>query len=84
MRLLISTIQRSWLIILAIFALTSGDGFAQSKGSILELDATKINQLKAELLPNGAWQLETSGKDPWIYTLPLKQGISSESKILSF
>ncbi len=84
MRLLKPTFQFSWLIVLAIFTLTSGYCFAQSKGSILELDVTKINQLKAELLPNGAWQLETSGKDPWIFTQPLKQGIGSDSKILSF
>ena len=40
--------------------------------------------MNAEPQSNGVWQLETSGRDPWIYTLPLKQAISSDAKIMSF
>ena len=73
----------TWML-LAVFLVLSVATKGQPHGSVLELDGSKINQLKAELLPNGAWQLETSGKDPWICTQPLKQEINGESKILSF
>lgn len=73
----------TWML-LSVFLVLSVAAKGQPGGSVLELDGSKINQLKAELLPNGAWQLETSGKDPWICTKPLKQGTNSNSKILSF
>jgi len=72
------------LIVFAIFEILSINVQAQSGGSVLELDVNQVNQLKAEQQSNGAWQLETTGKDPWIYTQPLKQTIGSEAKILSF
>ena len=72
------------LLVIATFAFTSGNCLAQSQSFVLELDSTKTNQLKFEPQSNYVWQLQTSGKDPWIYTQPLKQGISKDSKILSF
>jgi hypothetical protein len=57
---------------------------AQSQSTELVLDPTSTNQLKAERQQEGIWQLETTGKDPWIQTLPLKQAISADAKILSF
>lgn len=72
------------LIVLAFFSLSLTCSKAQSGISILDLDAKNVNQLKAELKPNGVWELETSGKDAWIYTMPLKQAISSEATIMSF
>ena len=72
------------LILLSVFLILSIASRAQSGGSVLELDASNINQLKAEPQANGVWQLETAGKDPWIYTQPLKSAISNESRILSF
>ena len=73
-----------YLIVFAIFEILSMNVQAQSVGSVLELDGNQMNQLKAERQSNGAWQLETTGKDPWIYTQPLKQAIGSGDKILSF
>ena len=72
------------LIVIAIFEILSMNVQAQSVGSSLELDGNQVNQLKAERQSNGAWQLETAGKDPCIYTQPLKQAIGSDAKILSF
>ncbi len=72
------------LLVIANFAFTSGNCLAQSQSFVLELDSTKTNQLKVEPQSKYVWQLQTSGKDPWIYTQPLKQGLSKDSKILSF
>ena len=73
-----------YLMVFAIFEILSMNVHAQSVGSVLELDGTQVNQLKTERQSNGAWQLETVGKDPWIYTQPLKQAIGSDAKIVSF
>ena len=72
------------LMLISVFLLQTITCKAQSGSIILDLDATNVNQLKTEIQPNGALQLETTGKDPWIYTNPLKQAISSEAKILAF
>jgi hypothetical protein len=72
------------LIYLSVFFFGSVKCFAQSGTTKLDLDATKINQLKAELQTNGVWNLETQGKDPWIYTKILGQAIDGDAKILSF
>lgn len=57
---------------------------AQSGTTILDFDRTKTNQLDIIDQSDGVWQLETTGRDPWIYTLPLNQALSRDSKILSF
>lgn len=51
---------------------------------ILDLDPTKVNQLKAELQGNSTWELETLGADPWIATIPLKETINPNATALSF
>lgn len=76
--------QNYSLIVFVLLVILSPNVEAQSVGSSLELDVNQVNQLKVERQSNGAWQLETSDKDPWIYTLPLKQAIGSDDKILSF
>ncbi len=73
-----------FLIVFAIFEILSMNVQAQSVGSVLELDGNQVNQLKAERQSNGAWQLETQGKDPWINTKPLTVNIGNDDKILSF
>ena len=70
------------LLLIVTFAFTSVNVHAQSQSFVLELDSTKTNQLKVEPQPNSVLQLQTSGKDPWIYTQPLKQGITKDSKIM--
>jgi len=75
-------ILKPWLLF--VIMVLSLAGFAQTGSSVLDLDASKINQLKLEAKTNGVWQLETTGKNSWIYTLPLKQAIGSDSKILAF
>tara|TARA_R110002050_G_scaffold141496_2_gene266697 strand:+ start:45851 stop:47992 length:2142 start_codon:yes stop_codon:yes gene_type:complete len=57
---------------------------AQLENSRLDLDVSNTNHLKAELQSNGAWDLETTGQDPWIYTKPLTQNIGNDDKVLSF
>jgi hypothetical protein len=57
---------------------------AQSETTILDFDRTKTNQLDIKEQADGVWQLETTGRDPWIYTIPLNQDVSRDSKILSF
>ncbi len=58
--------------------------FAQSGITVLKLDQTESNQIKAEKLPNEAWQLETLGNDPWINTQPLTHKLTTDSKVFSF
>ncbi len=59
-------------------------GKAQSKNVQVDLDATRVNQLKAELLENGVWQLETEGVDSWIVTVPLKEALDAKATVLAF
>ncbi|HWS01027.1 MAG TPA: DUF5722 domain-containing protein, partial [Prolixibacteraceae bacterium] len=72
------------MLVLSIFMVLTIESNAQPGKTVLELDINNINQINAERQSGGVWQLETSGKDPWIYTMPLKQAIGSEAKILSF
>jgi len=72
------------IAILAFMIILPFWGNAQSKKSQLDLDVTKVNQLKVELQGDGVWQLETEGADPWIATLPLKEAINPNATVLSF
>lgn len=81
----IKNILRNYsLIVIAFLAILSLNVQAQSVGYSLELDVNQANQLKVEWQSNGVLQLETSGKDPWICTLPLKKAVGNDDKILSF
>jgi len=73
-----------WTLLLIALVVVSLKVRAQSGSSVLSFDPSHINQIKVELLPNGICQFETSGKDPWIYTKPLEQAISNDTKILAF
>ncbi len=72
------------LVLIVLSGISVNLCYAQTSGTILELDERKTNQLTAELQPEGVWQLETSGKDPWIYTKPLEQAIGKDENILAF
>ncbi len=69
---------------LSFFLLLANPSKAQPGATFLDLDPSNKNQLTFERQLNGAWQIVTLGKDPWIYTQPLKLAIGSEAKILSF
>ncbi len=68
------------LVISALSILAS----AQTGINVLNLDQNKFNQLNIERQSNGAWELETLGSDPWIYTQPLTRAIAKDSKVLTF
>lgn len=72
------------LWVLCLLMMLAHPSRAQQGATALDLDPTKINQLKAERQLNGVWQLETLGKDPWIYIQPLKLGIDPDAKFLAF
>jgi hypothetical protein len=72
------------LITLVLLVFSAQFIFAQTEISKLDFDQTHSNDLSAELQHNGAWQLSSTGNDPWIYTFPLKQAIHTEAKIMSF
>ena len=72
------------LLVLCLLLLLAHPSNGQPGSTSLDLDPSKINQLKAEHQLNGAWQLETLGKDPWVYSQPLKVALAKEAKILSF
>jgi hypothetical protein len=74
--------QRS--IIIAVLLFQSVIIFSQTKEVELELDGINFNQLEAKPLQNGVWQIQTTGKDPWIQILPLKKDRFPEAKVLSF
>lgn len=84
MKRLISIFWSHLVMMLVILIAPSLQSKAQSGATVLDLDPSNFNQLKAEPQSNGAWQLITSGKDPWIYTKPIPNAIGSEAKILSF
>lgn len=69
---------------LSLFLLLANPSKAQPGATFLDLDPSNKNQLTAERQLNGAWQIGTLGKDPWIYTQPLKLAIGAEAIILSF
>ena len=74
----------SILIVIAFFAVSPNYCKAQSGISNMDFDSSHKNQLKVELQSNGIWQIETTGSDPYINTMPLKKAISSDAKIMSF
>jgi hypothetical protein len=57
--------------------------FAQQKALVLTLDTTKKAELKISN-NNGEYQIQTLGKDPYIYTLPLTSERRKENVALSF
>lgn len=57
--------------------------YAQSDIVRLEIDTGKVNQLKLSS-NSGEYQIETTGGDPWLYSMPLNRDINKESGILSF
>ena len=74
--------QRS--IIIVVLFIQSVLGFSQTKEVKLELDETKNNQLEVEFQTNKTWQIRTTGKDPWIQILPLKNDRISEATVFTF
>ena len=72
------------VMLISAFMSLAVTGFAQSGSTVLDLDPSNINQLSLETKTTGVWQLETNGKNPWICTLPLKQTVGRDSKILAF
>lgn len=70
----------SWIV---LFLLIPHNIDAQPDYVRLEIDTGKVNQVKLSF-QSGEYQIETTGGDPWLYSLPLNQTISKESGILSF
>lgn len=73
---------RAALII--VIALIAFSAKAQDVSSKLMLDKVAKNQLEIAALPSGGWQMNTSGKDPWIFTKPLERSLNAEASVLSF
>lgn len=71
-------------LIFLVILFQSTLGFSQIHETEIELDVEKTNQLSIEKQANGSWQINTTGVDPWIATLPLKQAIDSKATVLTF
>jgi len=72
------------LTLLAALLLVAGMGVAQSGSTMLFIEKDSIHHMTLEITNRGVSQMETTGKDPFLYTQPLQRPLPAEHQVLSF
>jgi hypothetical protein len=50
----------------------------------MQIDASQVHDLELREAPPGTYDINTTGKDPYVFTLPLTTDITADSEIFSF